>query len=44
MHNVFRGIDDALGKIGRVGHNPLRFRREAGQKAAHTQHEDFLFH
>ena len=44
LHDVFRGIDDTLGKIGRVGHHPLRFRREADKEVAHTQHEDFLFH
>ena len=44
LHDVFRGIDDTLGKIGRVGHHPLRFRREADKETAHTQHDNFLFH
>ena len=44
LHNISCGIDDTLGKIGRVGHHPLCFRREADKEAAHTQHEDFLFH
>ena len=43
LHDVSRSIDDTLGKIGRVGHHPLRFRREADKEAAHTQHDDFLF-
>ena len=44
LHDVFRGIDDTLGKICRVRYHPVRFHREADKEAAHTQHEDFLFH
>ena len=38
LHDVFRGIDDALCEIGRVCHDPLRLCREAEEEAAHTQH------
>ena len=44
MNDVLGGIDDTLGKIAGVAHDPLRLRCEAGEKAAHTQHENFLFH
>nr|WP_317167616.1 hypothetical protein [Bacteroides eggerthii] len=44
MDDILGGIDNALGKIPRVGHHPLGFRCEADEDAAHTQHEDFLFH
>ena len=44
LHDIPRGIDDTLGEIGGIGHDPLGFCCEADEKAAHTQHENFLFH
>ena len=44
VNDVLGGIDDALCKIAGVAYDPLRFRCEADEEAAHTQHEDFLFH
>ena len=44
VNDILGGIDDALGKIAGVTHDPLRFRCKADEETAHTQHEDFLFH
>ena len=44
VNDILGGIDDTLGKIAGVAHDPLRFRCKADEETAHTQHEDFLFH
>ena len=44
VNDILGGIDDTLGKIAGIAHDPLRFRCKADEETAHTQHEDFLFH
>lgn len=44
VYDVLGGIDDALGQITGICHDPLCFCREADETAAHAQHDDFLFH
>lgn len=44
VDDVLRGVDDALRQIARIAHDPLGLCCEAGKEAAHTQHENFLFH
>ena len=44
VNDILGGIDDTLGKIAGIAHDPLRFRCKADEETAHTQHENFLFH